>query len=103
MLGRPWAAGDLDVGSEGNVARRRGVGVVEVVHQLLDPHCVGRRQHARLREELAHVGVAGGIDVDREGAEAMIGVRGGDGEEGVFGDAGVLVAVGAHTHASFSL
>ena len=54
-------------------ARRRGRIVVgEVVEQLLDPDGVLGRQLVLLQQEAADVGVAGRVDVDREGRERLL-------------------------------
>ena len=69
----PGAGADLGVHGEGMrcVAGRR-VGVVEVVHDLLDAHRVIGRDLAPL-EETADVGVGRGIDVDGEGGDRRLG------------------------------
>ena len=68
VLGVPRAAGDLDVDGERIVAgiRRGRVVIGEVVEHLLDADGVPGRQHV-LVEEAPDVGVAGRVDVDREG------------------------------------
>jgi hypothetical protein len=67
----PRTRGHLRVGGEGLVVLRLRVGVLEVVDQLLDAHGVGGWQPA-FAQETAHVAVAGGVDVDREGGERLI-------------------------------
>jgi hypothetical protein len=58
--------------AKGSARLRPGIVVVEIVDQLLDPHRVARRQ-AALVEEPADIGIAGGVDVDREGRDRVIG------------------------------
>ncbi len=74
VLGIPGAAGDLDMHGEGMLARFRGRRVVigEVIQHLFDAHRVPGRQHV-LGEKAADVGIAGGVDVDREGRERLAG------------------------------
>ena len=72
--------------ANGVVARRGRVVVGEVVEQLLDPDRVLRRQRA-LVEEPADVGVAGGVDVDRERRERLVP----DAEERVVDDVVVIL------------
>ena len=68
MPGIPRTVSDLNVDRERMLARagRRRIAIGEVIEELLDADRVRRRQHL-LAEEAADVGIAGRIDVDREG------------------------------------
>ena len=70
VLGVPRAARDLDVHGEGMLARFRGRRIVigEVIQHFFNADRVFGRQHV-LAEKPADVGIAGGVDVDREGRE----------------------------------
>ena len=59
-------------GERGLAACRRRIVVGEVVDQLLDAHRIGLRQHA-LVERGAHEGVGGGVHVDGEGGDRLLG------------------------------
>ena len=50
---------------------RQGVFVVKVIDHLLDPHRILRRQVA-LVEHAADVGIAGRVDIDREGGHRLL-------------------------------
>ena len=77
------------------VIRRRSVVVVEVVDQFLDPNRIGSRQLVGTHQEVTGLAVAGRVDVDREGAERMLG----DSFEGVVGDRFEPIAGNARTAA----
>jgi hypothetical protein len=70
--GVPWARRELGVDRERAVLILRcGIGVVEVVDELLGANRVRIRQHT-LIEQAADVGVGGRIDVDRKGRHGVL-------------------------------
>ena len=64
-----------DLGADAERRRaiaRRGVTVVEIIDHLFGAHGVGRRTLSG-HEHAAHIAVAAGIDVDRKGADRILG------------------------------
>lgn len=68
----PRGGRQLGGDAEQHVALGLGIGVGEVVDQLLQAHCILGRQ-AAVVEETAHVGVGASIDIDAESRHRLLG------------------------------
>src|SRR6476469_9097043 len=88
MLRLPRASSHLRGNREGMASRPIGVGIREIIDQLLQAYSVRRRQRS-LSQESPHVAVAGGIDINGECGEWIGGCR----QETVLFDSGVRLGV----------